>query len=97
MLMRSSEHYIHSRSVYTVLDFLGDVGGLSGILGQLLEPLLALFVPSLLTRSILNKNFKYDDQLEQTLESKAKKFPMPIETKDTTALADVIRGNDHLL
>lgn len=57
---RSSRHLIHSRSVYTFLEFLGDVGGLNGALQSLVQPLLSLVVPSLLTRSLLNENFRYD-------------------------------------
>ena len=47
--------------MYTFLEFLGDVGGLNGSLQSLIQPILSLIVPSLLSRSILNENFKFDD------------------------------------
>ena len=58
---RSSKQFIHSRTVYTVLEFLGDVGGLNDALTLIFAPFMSFFVPSLLARSILNKNFKFDD------------------------------------
>ena len=58
---RSSKQFIHSRTVYTILEFLGDVGGLNDALTLIFAPFLSFFVPSLLARSILNKNFKFDD------------------------------------
>ena len=59
VLKRSSKHRVSSRQVYTILMFLGDVGGLSGAIFMLLAPIFNFFVPSCMTSSIIN-NFSYD-------------------------------------
>ena len=61
VLKRSTTHWVHSRSVYTILEFLGDVGGLKDCLLWLIYPFMSILMPSLLTRSILNNNFNYDN------------------------------------
>lgn len=58
---RSPKTLIHSRSVYTFLEFLGDVGGLNDALTLILAPFVSFFTPSLFMRAILNRNFRYDD------------------------------------
>ena len=63
---RSSKHLIHTRTVYTFLEFLGDVGGLNDALTLIFAPFISFFVPSLLTRSILNNNFKFDNNSKKT-------------------------------
>ena len=61
VLKRSTLHWVHSRTVYTILEFLGDVGGLKDCLFWLIYTVMSVFMPSLLTRSILNNNFNYDN------------------------------------
>ena len=57
---RSSRHYVHSRTVYTVLEFLGVVGGLKDFVVAAIQSLMSFFVPSLFTRSFLNNYFDQD-------------------------------------
>ena len=61
VISKSSKLLVHTRTVYTVLEFLGDVGGLDGSLVMILSPLLSLFSGSLFKRKLLNSKFKYDD------------------------------------
>ena len=52
---------LHNRSVYSILDFLGDVGGLLSILlsiGALFVSLIHVFSKSFLERHVVNKVFK---------------------------------------
>ena len=46
--------------MYSILEFLADVGGLAYALVLFLSPLASLCAPALLNRDILNSNFKYD-------------------------------------
>ena len=58
--MRSTTREYHKREVYSVLDYLGDIGGFAGILAIFIDGALRVFVPAAKTRTILNENFKYD-------------------------------------
>ena len=60
VLMRSTTREYHKREVYSVLDYLGDIGGFAGILAIFIDGALRVFVPAAKTRTILNENFKYD-------------------------------------
>ena len=61
VLQLASKQHEHSRTVYTFLEFLGDIGGLNDAFNLFIQPLVSLILPSLLTRSILVEgNFKYD-------------------------------------
>lgn len=61
VITRAPKLVVHRRNVYTILQFLGDVGGLDGMLVLILGPLLSFFGPSLFQRKVLNDSFKYDD------------------------------------
>ena len=63
-IKRSPVKYVHSRTVYTILGYLGDIGGLSSALSMIIAPFMSFFVPSLMVKSILNNNFKFDDSYE---------------------------------
>lgn len=58
---RSPKLLLHSRTVYTILQFLGDLGGLDQSLVMLLSPFVSLFSSSLFVRRVLNSSFKFDD------------------------------------
>ena len=60
MLKRSGNITVSERQVYTLLQFFGDVGGLAGIVVLLLNSFMSFFVPSALTRDVLNNNFRKD-------------------------------------
>jgi hypothetical protein len=61
VLMRAPELHILSRNVYTLLDFLGDVGGLSGAVQMIFLPIFSVWVPSLFSLDLLNRNFAKDE------------------------------------
>lgn len=61
VLQRDARHYYQSRNVYSVLDFLGDVGGFYGALDLLIAPILSFWAPTFFSLAMLNGNFKYDD------------------------------------
>ena len=60
VMMRSETREYHKREVYSILDYLGDIGGFAGILEIFIEFILGIFLPAAKTRTILNDNFKYD-------------------------------------
>ena len=60
VLKRSQRKLRHKRVVYSILDYLADLGGLNEAFMFILEPILSLFLPAIFTRSVLNGSFKYD-------------------------------------
>ena len=46
--------------VYSILDYLADLGGLNEAFMFILEPIFSLFLPAIFMRTVLNKSFKYD-------------------------------------
>jgi len=60
VLKRSEREYKHKRIVYSILDYLADIGGLNDALELILEPLIGMLLPALFTRELLNKSFTYD-------------------------------------
>lgn len=61
VLMRSQRELRHKRVVYSILDYLADLGGLNEAFMFILEPILGLFLPAIFAREVLNSNFKYDE------------------------------------
>ena len=60
VLQRSQRKLRHKRVVYSILDYLADLGGLNEAFMFILEPILSLFLPAIFTRTVLNGNFKFD-------------------------------------
>ena len=58
-LKRASVNILHARTVYSILEFLGDIGGLNDAMAIISLPLLTLWNPNLLSASILNRSFTY--------------------------------------
>ena len=56
---RAAVDISHERQVYTILEYFGDVGGLNDAMTLLFAPILSIWTPSLLTRTVLNQSFKY--------------------------------------
>ena len=59
----------HSRSIYTVLDLIGDIGGLYSLLRRIGSPIMGLFTfmyGSKLHRRIIRKIFKIQPEVVQT-------------------------------
>lgn len=71
VLRRSESRILHDRTVYTILDYLGDIGGLSSALYMIIQPIMSIFIPSLMMKSIMNENFKYDDVGASNKQNKA--------------------------
>ena len=61
-LKRASVNIAHGRTVYSILEFLGDIGGLNDAMAIISLPFLSLWNPSLLSASILNRSFTYLSQ-----------------------------------
>ena len=58
---RSPREFRHKRVVYSILDYLADLGGLNEAFMFILEPLLSIFLPAIFAREVLNRNFRYDE------------------------------------
>lgn len=77
VLTRSPKLFIQSRTVYTVLEFLGDVGGLDGSLVMIISPLISFFSASMFILNVLNSAFSYDEDKHRQNRnaSRSKKHP----------------------
>ena len=66
VLQRSQRKLRHKRVVYSILDYLADLGGLNEAFMFILEPIFGLFLPALFTRKVLNGSYKYDSGKQTT-------------------------------